>query len=165
MKTIDHGVQWAEKAIICLAFLIMVALTFAQVVARFVFMDPISWSEEVSRFLFVWITMLGAAHAVAFGKHFCVDFLRTHLSAALRRKSDWLIAACVVAFAALMVYYGAFVSWRNQFQVSPAIELRMTYPYLSIPVAGLFTIIHIIAGLFAERDSSGDIGAQGGYAE
>lgn len=154
MAIVDRGIRWMERAIIVVAFFIMVVVTFAQVVARFIFNDPISWSEEVARFLFVWITMMGASHAVAYSKHFCVDFLISRFSPTGQRRVGWFIALCVLLFAALMVGYGGYVTQFTRFQVSPALLIPMTYPYLCIPLAGLFTIVHVIANLAAGRNEA-----------
>lgn len=141
---LDRGIQWLEKAIIGVAFVVMVAVTFAQVLARFVFRNPISWSEEVARYLFVWITLMGAAHAVAYAKHFSVDFLISRLPPHVQAATGKIALFTVLLFAALMVGYGGYVTQFTKFQVSPALLLPMTYPYLCIPVSGLFMIIHIL---------------------
>lgn len=154
MAIVNRGILWMERAIIVGAFSIMVVVTFAQVVARFIFNDPISWSEEVARFLFVWITMMGASHAVAYSKHFCVDFLISRFSPAGQRRVGWFISICVLLFAILMLGYGGYVTQFTRFQVSPALLLPMTYPYLCIPLAGFFTIIHVIANLAAGRNEA-----------
>ncbi|MDR1534040.1 MAG: TRAP transporter small permease [Planctomycetota bacterium] len=165
MKKFDKGVQWAERALICAAFFVMVAVTFAQVVARFIFNDPISWSEEVARYLFLWITLIGASHAIALGKHFCVDFLISRFPPKLYKATALFTVLCVLVFAAIMVHYGWSVAWRTRFQVSPALELPMCYPYLCIPLSGLFTIVHLVAGFFPGRGGAAPAGLEGGYAE
>ena len=164
MGKLDRGVQWLEKAIIVVAFLVMVAVSFAQVVARFVFEDPISWSEEVARFLFVWITMVGAGHAVALNKHFCVDFLVSRLPAGARMIVGLGISVCVFAFAAIMLGFGGYVTQFTKFQSSPALLIPMAYPYLCIPLAGLFIIVHVLSGL-AGVPAPAEPAAEGGYAE
>lgn len=165
MKKFDKGIQWMEKALICVAFLVMVAVTFAQVLARFVFNDPISWSEEVARFLFLWITLMGASHAVAFGKHFCVDFLISRFPPNLQKVTAWFAALCVFAFAAIMIYYGWSVTMRTCFQVSAALEMPMCYPYSCIPLSGLFTVVHLVAGFFPDKGPAVVSSLEGGYAE
>ncbi len=145
MKQLDKAALWLERTFIMVAFLIMVAVTFAQVIARFVFENPISWSEEVARFLFIWITMMGACHAIAYGKHFSVDFLLSQLPSRLQQHIGWIISLCVFAFAALMLGYGAYTAWFTRNQVSPALLIPMSYPYLCVPLSGLFMIIHLVA--------------------
>jgi TRAP-type C4-dicarboxylate transport system permease small subunit len=143
----------------------MVVVTFAQVVARFVFNDPISWSEEIARFLFLWITLIGASHAIAFGKHFCVDFLISRFPPNLQKMAAWFAVLCVFAFAAIMICYGGSVTWRTRFQISPALELPMCYPYFCIPLSGLFIVIHLVAGFFPAKGTPVASGLEGGFAE
>lgn len=144
MVKLDRCVQWLEKAVIVVAFIAMAIVAFAQVLARFVFNNPISWSEEVARFLFVWITLIGAGHAVAYSKHFAVDFLYCRLSPRLQRIAGHVILGCIALFALLMVGYGGYVANFTKFQVSPALLLPMTYPYLCIPLSGVFILVHIL---------------------
>ena len=169
MITLDRSVQWLEKAIMVAAFVIMVAVTFAQVLARFVFNDPISWSEEVARFLFVWITLIGAAHAIVYSKHFCVDVLISRLPPNLHKAVNWLILFLVLLFALIMVGYGGYVAYFTRLQVSAALLLRMTYPYLCIPVSGLFIIVHILRIYVSGPEGSGaaavNAGDEGGFVE
>jgi TRAP-type C4-dicarboxylate transport system permease small subunit len=165
MKKFDKGIQWVERALLCVAFFVMVAVTFAQVIARFVFNDPISWSEEIARFLFLWITLIGASYAIAFGKHFCVDFLISRFPPNLQKVTVWFVALCVFAFAAIMIYYGLSVTWRTRFQVSAALELPMCYPYFCIPLSGLFTVIHLITGFFPDKGPPAAPSLEGGFAE
>lgn len=166
MVKFDRFIQQLEKGIIGVAFVIMVIVTFAQVLARFVFNNPISWSEEVARFLFVWITLVGAAHAVSFAKHFAVDFLFARLSPATQKWVNKLILLCVLAFALLMLGYGGYVTNFTRFQVSPALLLPMTIPYLCIPLSGLFIIIHIVRIFVAGPEQPEAVGeAEGGFAE
>ena len=165
MERLNKSIQWLEQMLIIVAFIVMIIVSFAQVVARFVFLSPISWSEEVSRFLFVWIVMLGAGLAVSFNKHFCVDFLVSRFSRAKQKKISWLIAACVIAFAAILVGYGSYVAWFNRFQSSPALLLSMMYPYLCIPLSGFFMLIHVMSGLVAAGQTEHRVGGEGGYIE
>lgn len=153
MNTLDKAIQWLEKSLIAVAFCVMVILTFSQVLARFVFNDPISWSEEIARFLFVWITMLGASHAVAHHKHFCVDFLVGRFSVAAQKKFWLVTAVCVSLFAGIMIYYGGFVANFVRMQTSPALLISMSLPYLCIPLAGLFMILHIACAWWTGSDA------------
>lgn len=144
MVALDNVIKRIERLIIQLALFVMVVVTFAQVVARFVFMSPLSWSEEMGRFLFVWITFFGASYALSFNKHFCVDFLLSALSPAMKKHFETAISVVILSFCAIMVYYGTVVTKFTILQVSPAMLLPMTYPYLCIPISGIFMIIHTI---------------------
>ena len=59
MLAIDRGLGALENMVIAALVVVITVVTFAQVVSRYVFSDSILWSEEVARYLFVWITLVG----------------------------------------------------------------------------------------------------------
>ena len=67
---LDAVVARAETAVIVVLVALLTAVTFAQVAARYVLGDPLIWSEEAARYLFVWVSMIGAALAIARGRPF-----------------------------------------------------------------------------------------------
>ena len=70
MKKLSDFVMKAEEIAIFILLLGMVASSFAQVGFRLVLDHPLAWSEELSRYLFVWLSFVGGALAVAEGSHF-----------------------------------------------------------------------------------------------
>jgi TRAP-type C4-dicarboxylate transport system permease small subunit len=67
---LDRWVAKAEAVVIVVLVAMLTAVTFAQVCARYVLGDPLIWSEEAARYLFVWVSMIGAALALREGGHF-----------------------------------------------------------------------------------------------
>ena len=88
------------KALIALFLAIMVVLVFGNVVLRYAFNSGITVSEEVSRWLFVWLTFLGAIVAMREHGHLGVDTL-------VKRLPNWGKRACLLASQLLMLY----VTW------------------------------------------------------
>lgn len=72
---LDYWVARTETAIIILLVTLLTAVTFTQVVTRYVLGDSLIWSEEAARYLFVWVSMIGAALALREGGHFGLDLL------------------------------------------------------------------------------------------
>ena len=98
------------------------AVTFAQVFTRYVTADPFIWTEEVARYLFVWITMIGAAAAVRTHGHFGLDVLR-HYAPPLRPILGFSTMLVVAAFLALLVYTGIAETRQAALQMSPALQV------------------------------------------
>jgi len=63
------------ELLLCLLMAAIVIVTFSQVVFRYALEHSLSWSEETARFLFMWLTMLGAAYAFKLKSHFALEFL------------------------------------------------------------------------------------------
>jgi TRAP-type C4-dicarboxylate transport system permease small subunit len=116
---------------------ILIVPVTMQVVSRYTALIPsYIWTEELSRFLFIWMVMLGAMIAVREGTHFEVDVwpeLSARAAARLRIASNLF----VLLFACVFIYWGVqFVrfGWRQQSELA---ELPMPFIFLAWPVAGL----------------------------
>lgn len=120
------------------------AVTFAQVVTRYVTADPIIWSEEVARYLFVWITLIGAAAGVRSHAHFGLDILRRYVPP-LRTALGALTMLVVAGFLALLLYTGISETRQAALQLSPALQVRMHWAYLALPVGAALALWHVLA--------------------
>ena len=78
------------KAAIIVISVVMICVTLAQVVFRYVIAAPLPWSEELARYCFVWIVFLGGAVGLARGIHLGVDLVVNALPPPLRRAMDAL---------------------------------------------------------------------------
>ena len=116
---------------------ILVVPVTMQVVSRFTGLIPsYIWTEELSRFMFIWMVMLGAMVALREGTHFEVDVwpeLSPRAGARLRIVSNLF----VLLFALVFVYWGVqFVrfGWNQESELA---ELPMPFIFLAWPIAGL----------------------------
>jgi len=127
----------------------MVALVFANVVARYFLNTSIVWAEELSQYLMVWIAFLGAGLALREGRHVSVDLLQDALSPRARSALRWIIALVLLAFMATLVVLGfkfAEFAWDLE---TPLMQARLGIVYLAVPVGALVFLIHL---LFIWRD-------------
>jgi TRAP-type C4-dicarboxylate transport system permease small subunit len=108
-----------------------------QIVSRYTELIPSwIWTEELSRFLFIWMVMLGAMIGIREGTHFEVDVwpdLAPRPSALLRIVSH----LCVLVFALVFVWYGVEFVRFGWDQLSELAELPMTYIFVAWPLTGL----------------------------
>lgn len=147
MQTRQHSVvlnallNFAKYAIIAIS-VVMVIVTLAQVVFRYVIAAPLPWSEELARYCFVWIVFLGGAIGLSRGIHLGVDLFVNTLPDRLRRGLDALINALIAGFAATVIYASYPVINMNMFQRSPALGVQMSWIYIAIPISmGLIFLI------------------------
>ncbi|MBL0729829.1 TRAP transporter small permease [Piscinibacter sp. HJYY11] len=124
----------------CLA--LMVLMVFGNVVLRYGFNSGITASEELSRWLFVWMTFLGAIVAVRKHAHLGTDALVSRLPLAGRK-------ACFVAAHGLMLYV-CFLMGRGAWQQA-VINLETTSAVMQVSMAWLYAsgvLFAVLAGLF-----------------
>ncbi|MDF1853847.1 TRAP transporter small permease [Pseudooceanicola sp.] len=101
-----------EETLIAAILGIMTLVTFANVVARYVFNANILWALEFTVFLFGWMVLLGASYAVKKGAHLGVDAILDVVAAPMRRRLGLLSVLVCLAFACLLLK-GAWDYWAN----------------------------------------------------
>ena len=101
-----------EETLIASIIGLMAIVTFANVIARYIFNSNILWAQELTVFLFAWLVLLGACYAVKKTAHLGVDLLINSLSTAMRKVIGLIAAAVCLSFAFLMLK-GAWDYWAN----------------------------------------------------
>ncbi|UWQ73393.1 TRAP transporter small permease [Leisingera sp. M658] len=99
-----------EETLIAILLGLMTAITFANVIARFVFNSNILWALELTVFLFAWLVLLGASYAVKAHAHLGVDAIVNMLAPGARRAVGLFAAACCIVFS-LLLLKGAYDYW------------------------------------------------------
>lgn len=120
----------------------MIIVITLQIIFR-VFFTALSWTEELSRYLLVWSSFIGAAVAFKKGAHISVTFLLDWLPPYYRKICSTLSFALTAAFLLISIWYGGLLIKMQVFQVSPAMGLKMRYVYIIIPLSGLVMLIHL----------------------
>jgi len=125
------------------AVAILIVPVTLQVVSRYTALIPAwIWTEELSRFLFIWMIMLGAMIGVREGTHFVVDVwpdLAPRPAALLQIVSNSL----VLVFALVFVWWGIEFVRFGWDQTSELAELPMVYIFIAWPVAGVIWVIFL----------------------
>lgn len=159
LKLIDRASFWLARlsaAVVVLMAAGFVVALLAQVVFRYVLNIPLSWSEELATFLFVWSTVLAASYGVRRQEHLRLTFLQDILPSVARRTLNGFCQGLIVLFGLFLVKEGWRLSdlvWTN---TSAAIGYPVGYLYIAIPVAGALMALHAlgcIARLIADEDN------------
>lgn len=133
------------------AFAGLIFLTLFQVLSRYVFSVPIAFSEEVGRFLFIWISFLGAAIVMKRNEHIRLDLLIGKIPPKAYTIIQVLVFALTAMFSVLIFYNGYTMLDVAFRQIAPVSRLSMGYVYAVIPAAALFmaifSVIHLVKTL------------------
>jgi C4-dicarboxylate transporter DctQ subunit len=138
-SALGRVVNEIEETLIAVILGLMTLITFANVIARFVFNSNILWALEATVFLFAWLVLIGASYVVKIGGHLGVDALVHRLSPPARRTVTLVAAACCIAFALLMMkgawdYWAPFVGSQAWYEVNDILMpdwLRWIEPILN----------------------------------
>jgi len=136
------------RPVIAILFLIMILITFTQVIFRYVFNSAFAWAGELTIFLFIWVIFLGAVIALSKGMHIGVDIFSNLLSEKKQKKLLIFTNILIITFCFLVIVGAAPLIIDNFTQRSPALGIRITYIYLSIPVSMLAMIWIILKNNF-----------------
>ena len=148
---VEQSVQNLLKWVLFLIMGTMTAVVILGVLFRYVLEAPLPWSEELARYLMVWGAPLGASVAFKEGSHIAVSMLvdRLHgLSGEIILKVTQII---VFIFMAIVMVEGFILAVKVSSQESPAMEISMTWPYLSIPIGCLFIVLEIPIMMFFHK--------------
>lgn len=131
-----------------LIFILFVALCiiFLQVVMRYVFQNSLSWSEEIGRYLFIWLTWLGTGYAVRQKRHLRIEMLSDLFSERGKLLLDILAMSIWCGFTIFLVMKGSAVTsmiWRRG-QYTPALEIPMALAYASVPVGASLMCLRLL---------------------
>lgn len=146
LNVIDRALAWV---LMVLMAAMVIDVTW-QVVTRFILDEPSSVTEELARFLLVWIGLLGAAYAFRVRAHLGLDIVTSSLPREAQVKTEILINVLCFGFAAAVMVVGGFKLMMLTLelnQLSPALQIPMGYIYSVVPISGLliclFAIDHI----------------------
>lgn len=135
--------------------LLMVVVTTLQVVFRF-FFTALSWSEELSCFLLVFVSLLGTAIAFKRGSHIAINFLIDKVPPGTRKMMLTLIQALGLLFFGIVSFYGAGLMRDEASQLTPAMQISMKWVYLMYPAVGTVIMLHMIDALIRIWEREGE---------
>jgi TRAP-type C4-dicarboxylate transport system permease small subunit len=136
---------WSEKILFGL-MVAMIFFTTLQVITR-VFFTALSWSEEITCFLLVYASLVGAAVAFKRGSHIAVTFIVQRLPAGSQKALAILVHLLGIGFFAVIAFYGILLMKAESHQTSPAMMIPMLWVYLIFPVLGGVIILHLLAAI------------------
>ncbi len=134
--------RWGTETAVVLLTAVMVATIMLQVFCRFVLGDPLSWSEELARYAFVWITFLGAAVAYRHGGHIVVETVVVLLPRRLQAILAWLVDALMVLALVVLLVQGLNIVEVNSNVESTMLEIPMSWVYASVPVSAAIMLAY-----------------------
>jgi TRAP-type C4-dicarboxylate transport system permease small subunit len=130
-----------------------VVIVVASVVFRYILISPLTWSEEVGRYLMIWLGFLAASIAVRDGLHVGVDFVVQWSPPALAVWLRRLARAALSVFLLIVTGYGFILVSNLWEQWSPVLNVRMTWPYLAIPVGSLLMLVQLFMPARSNSDA------------
>lgn len=144
MNKIDSTLIKFEEWFAVLLAVAMIVIIFAQVVSRTFLGAPLSWSEELGRYLFVWLSFMGASIALYYGSHLGIDTLVLVLPKKLQKILILITHFLVLILLYVMINEGGTLVAKTAMQKSAAMRIPMSYAYAALPVSAVLMAFHTI---------------------
>ncbi len=129
---------------------IMVVNVLWQVFTRYVMVVPSSFTDELARYLMIWIGVLGAAYVSGKNGHVAITIIPSRVKSATRRKLSQLVNVLIIAFVLMVLVVGGsrlvYISYLLG-QQSPALQIPLAVVYLILPISGILIIYYKLSDL------------------
>lgn len=116
-----------------------------QVFTRFVLRNPSSYTEELARFLLIWVGLLGASYAVSKKLHLAIDYFTGKIKGTGQVYVEMFIQFCVFSFALFVMVVGGLrlvIITLTLNQISAALQIQLGYVYMVLPISGLLIMFY-----------------------
>lgn len=162
-----HSVMRLLSGLLIALMSALVSAVIWQVLSRYLLVEPSVWTEELARFLLIWVGILGSVYAYHNQSHLSVDLWSPRLTALGQKRLIIVQGAVVAAFAlSAMVVGGLRLVWITYTlkQMSPALGVPMAAVYAVVPLGGAMivwlalhdTVRALVALSSAQRSTSGE---------
>ena len=125
-------------------FVVLIFACVLQVFCRFILNHSLSWTEELARYAFIWIYLIGASLLIGNGGHATVTAILDLLHGGLRKSADLFIEAVILIDGVLMTYAGTYLSYASRTNLSTAMSVPMWCINSSVAVGGVLLIIQAL---------------------
>ncbi|WP_319528871.1 TRAP transporter small permease [uncultured Cohaesibacter sp.] len=152
MKQAVRLVNRVLGALTVAVFTILVICVVWQVVSRFILGTPSTTTDEIARFLFMWVAFVGAAYTLGQNRHLAIDVVSLSLRGKALRNIRIMVVLIIAAFCGIVMVYGGWelmIKTIESGQMTPALRLPMGYVYGAIPFSGL-TMLFYCAALISD---------------
>lgn len=140
---------WVERSLFALG-VAMSIIVAVQVFSRYALNHSLFWSEELARFILVWLSFLGASAAYYRGANPGVEALYSKMKGLTRRTATVTVHLVSLGLFTVMIWYGTAFAHFIRLQISPAMGLPKWLPHAVVPLAGAIMACHALNFLLRE---------------
>ena len=139
LARLDRALSLCEATFVALTMAGASILLFVNVILRYAFLSALSWAEEVTMYLIVWLVFVGGSVTLRTFGHISIDLLPTALSPGRARRLKLFVYSAMLVFFAAFFYYSGVHTLRVMAtgQLTPVLEAPMWLTYLAMPVGSL----------------------------
>lgn len=141
LKKVLDFIMMIIKKIVVVILIIFTIIIVMQVVARYVLHSPLTWSEQVARYLFIWMIMLGTPISFRMKAHIAFDLLVKKFPHSLQKIIGNINLVLITVFSAYYFVQSLNLCLRSGKTIAAGIEIPMNYIYSAQPVCAALLFI------------------------
>lgn len=148
MKTLLIFIDRINKILLLLLGIllaVMIGVLSIQVISRTFVGYPLAWSEELARFIMIYLVFIGAAVALRNQQMIAIEFIAERVNFQTRRIMKIVVNLIGIVFFCTIFVQGLEVMSRVKIQLSAALQIPMSYVYAALPVGAVLLIMNAIA--------------------
>lgn len=157
MRRLKQRIDRATEIGLVTLMALLVVDVLWQVASRYIVRDPSSFTDELARYLLIWVALVGAAYTTGKNMHLAIDIVPSKLQGAKATLLHRGIYLLVLAFAVLVMVVGGirlvYISFALG-QLAPALQISLAYVYLSLPLSGLLISFYSVYEMTVGRVES-----------
>lgn len=148
MSVIRKGIDKFTELLACTILGIMTILVTWQVITRFVFKAPSTFTEALAKYLFLWLVMVTAAYVIGKREHMSLEFFVGRLSSKGQLICN-VVSEVVIGFFVCIVltYGGGYIALNAMSQNDSALPIPVGIIYLALPIGGILSTIYSILNI------------------
>lgn len=125
-------------------FALMLLVVGLTIFLRYVFNYSLFWSDELSRYLFIWVTLIGAALGVEKGMHFRVDFfVENYFPNRIKKVVSFVGSSLVAIFIICFFYYSIMLCVMASGEQSAALRISCGVIYSGMSISAFLMLVHL----------------------
>ena len=151
LKKLVFGYDKLEEYVLCASLVLTTLIVFAQIIMRPI--KALSWSEELTRYIFIWQIWMGVSIAERDDQHIRVELLYSFVkNPKAKAVIDVIATLILVSFSAFLVYVGIELvqQMMTRGNVSGAMRLPMYIVYMVLPLSSFILCLRLLARLYRD---------------
>ncbi|MGG0716249.1 TRAP transporter small permease [Robertmurraya massiliosenegalensis] len=155
IKFIDF-INTIVKVTVSAMLAIMSVLIVLQVIFRYILESSLPWSEEISRYLMVYIVFFGAALSLRYRQMIAIEFIGERLPKGIRKYLNIFVLVICIVFFSVLFKVGLDITQQVHMQLAASTRIPMSIPYAAIPIGALLLLFNSVGVILEEMQGKKD---------
>lgn len=145
---LSHRINWFVERACVLLLVLLVLDVWLGVIVRYAIPLPLTFTEELARYLMIWMALLAVSSGIVYREHIGVEFVFQRFPATMRRWVAVGFDLIAFSFFAVLFWYGLEFAERGFKRVTMIYDIPKGYPFMGVPLAaGLACVQLLLTGV------------------